>query len=318
MTRPRRVVVVGAGIVGLTCAVTLAEAGDRVEVRTAHGLLATTSAAAAAIWYPYRVDPPERALAWGARSREVLTAHARRPRETGVRLVDGVELLAEPSADPWWRDAVPSFARADPAGLPPGYRDGYAMTLPVVVMPRYLAWLAQRLAEAGGTIRRRPVAALADLSDQADAVVDAAGAGAARLAGDTDLTPVRGQVLRVADPGLTRFWIHQHAGGGVTYVIPRGRDVVLGGTADAAGVSLRPSPATAEAIRRRALRLEPSLARAPIVGHAVGLRPARGQVRLERADLAQAPCVHCYGHGGAGVTLAWGCAEEVAALLAHA
>jgi D-amino-acid oxidase len=28
--------------------------------------------------------------------------------------------------------------------------------------------------------------------------------------------------------------------------------------------------------------------------------------------------VHCYGHGGAGVTLSWGCAEDVAALVGPA
>lgn len=313
----RRVVVVGAGIIGLTCAVHLAERGERVEVRTADGLLATTSAVAAAIWYPYRVHPPERAVAWGARTREVLAAHAEQPRRTGVRLVDGVELLRDPAPDPWWREAVPSFARADPERLPPGYADGYAMTLPVVVMPRYLAWLAQRLAAAGGRIVRRRVAALEELTGEATAVVDAAGLGARALAGDTAVTPVRGQVLRVADPGLTRFWIEQHPSGGVTHVIPRSRDVVLGGTADHGATGRRPNPATAEAIRRRAARLEPSLATAPMVGHGVGLRPARPEVRCERSDLGRTPVVHCYGHGGAGVTLSWGCAEEVAALLAE-
>jgi D-amino-acid oxidase len=38
-------------------------------------------------------------------------------------------------------------------------------------------------------------------------------------------------------------------------------------------------------------------------------------VRLEAEERAGGTVVHCYGHGGAGVTLAWGCAEEVAGLV---
>ena len=47
--------------------------------------------------------------------------------------------------------------------------------------------------------------------------------------------------------------------------------------------------------------------------HKVGLRPVRPAVRLER----DGHVVHCYGHGGAGVTLSWGCADEVVALVSN-
>ena len=41
------------------------------------------------------------------------------------------------------------------------------------------------------------------------------------------------------------------------------------------------------------------------------LRPVRPAVRLERVG----DVVHCYGHGGAGITLSWGVADEVVALV---
>jgi D-amino-acid oxidase len=57
----------------------------------------------------------------------------------------------------------------------------------------------------------------------------------------------------------------------------------------------------------------PALAHAPVLGTVAGLRPARPTVRLERGVLADGtPVIHDYGHGGSGITLAWGCADEVA------
>src|SRR5215210_4260196 len=63
-----RVIVVGAGVIGLTCAVRLLEAGHRVDVVARDLPLETTSAVAAAIWYPYRALPQDRVTAWSAAS----------------------------------------------------------------------------------------------------------------------------------------------------------------------------------------------------------------------------------------------------------
>jgi D-amino-acid oxidase len=50
-----------------------------------------------------------------------------------------------------------------------------------------------------------------------------------------------------------------------------------------------------------------------VLAHRVGLRPVRPQVRLEtQAVPGGRHVVHNYGHGGAGVTLSWGCALAVA------
>ncbi len=51
----------------------------------------------------------------------------------------------------------------------------------------------------------------------------------------------------------------------------------------------------------------------------MGLRPGRTSLRLEKETLTlrgrEIQVIHCYGHGGAGITLAMGCAEEAVNLL---
>jgi D-amino-acid oxidase len=90
--------------------------------------------------------------------------------------------------------------------------------------------------------------------------------------------------------------------------------VVVGGTDVEGDWSRTPSPEVADGILARGARLVPGVAGARVIRHKVGLRPARPEVRLERDGRV----VHCYGHGGSGVTLSWGCAEEVAELAAAA
>jgi D-amino-acid oxidase len=294
-----RAVVIGAGVVGLTTAVCLREAGVKADVVARELPEETTSAVAAALWYPYRALPEDRVTAWSAATYRELARLAGVP-GSGVRMLTGTERLAPGAPDPWWRDAVPDLRRT---------ADGLRFAAPAVDMSVHLPWLVSRLRALGGTLERRAIGTFDELD--ADAVVNCAGLGARELAGDDSLVAVRGQVVRVAAPDVREWRLDQSDPARLVYVVPRERDVVLGGTAEEGAEDRTPDPATTAAIRERCAALVPALRDAPVVGVAVGLRPVRPAVRLE----AEGRVVHCYGHGGAGVTLAWGCAVEVAALL---
>lgn len=57
---------------------------------------------------------------------------------------------------------------------------------------------------------------------------------------------------------------------------------------------------------------KPDLSDARIVRRIAGIRPYRqGRLRLEFEARESAPVIHNYGHGGGGITAAWGSAEEV-------
>lgn len=301
-----RVIVVGAGVVGLSCAVRLLERGLGVDVVARDLPRETTSAVAAAIWYPYRAAPRERVTRWAAQSYDAFAGLAGESPKTGVRMIEGTEAHATAQPDPWWVAAVPSLSRV--GSLPAGYVDGWSFVTPVVEMPVYLDWLRGRVLELGGTVTRLNLSAL---PAGGDLVVNCAGLGARLLGEDHTVTPVQGQVVYVEQFGLDRWWLD---GAGPTYVVPRGDEVVVGGTDEEGEWSRTPSPEVAAAILARAARLVPEVAHARVLRHKVGLRPARPAVRLERVGRV----VHCYGHGGAGVTVSWGCADEVVALVASA
>jgi D-amino-acid oxidase len=239
-------------VIGLTAALSLREAGVDARIVTAALPAETTSSVAAALWYPYKAYPEDLVLLWGKRTFEVFEDLARIP-ESGVYMRYGVELWHERVPDPWWVEAVPQVRRCAEDELPPGYRDGHAFVAPVVEMPVYLGYLLNRFARAGGRIEQRAIHSLENVGE-ARVVVNCAGLGARELAGDLSMEPIRGQIVRVRNPGLERFMLDEENPEGVTYVVPRSDDCILGGTAEEGAWDTEPDPETAADILSQASR----------------------------------------------------------------
>ncbi|KND44632.1 MULTISPECIES: FAD-dependent oxidoreductase [Streptomyces] len=305
------VIVVGGGVVGLTTAVVLAEGGRRVRIWTREPAELTTSAVAGGLWWPYRIEPEELVGAWALVTLAVYEELTARSGETGVRMVEGVHGETELDGLGAWASRVRGL-RVATAGEYAGV--GLWARLPLIDMPVHLRWLRERFAAAGGVVEERTVTDLAAVD--APVVVNCTGLGARQLVPDPSVRPVRGQLVVVENPGVTT-WLTSvdHGGSESTYFIPQPGGLILGGTAEEDAWSLTPDPVIAREIVRRCAAIRPEIEGARVIEHRVGLRPARPAVRLEREVLPGGRVlVHNYGHGGAGVTVAWGCAREAARL----
>jgi D-amino-acid oxidase len=290
----------------------LQESGFSVRIVTRDLPPDTTSAIAAAVWYPYKAYPEDRVLAWGHETLDVCYDLADDP-ATGVSIKPLVELFDTPTPDPWWKNAVRQFRRATPSDLRPGYVDGFVIDVPVIETPIHLAYLVARFQSGGGTIEMVPegIADLQSLRQPNRLLINCTGLGAKTLCENEAMFPIRGQVVRVRNPGINRCLIEDYGPLAMTYIIPRRHDVILGGTADDHADDCTPDPTVTDRILSNAATLEPRLRNAEVLDVKVGLRPVRSEVRLEIED---SNLLHNYGHGGSGFTLTWGCADEVVAL----
>jgi D-amino-acid oxidase len=155
---------------------------------------------------------------------------------------------------------------------------------------------------------------LEDIDPKFDLVINCAGIGARDLVHDVDLEPHRGQVAIVPKiDALNCAIVCDDAP--LMYAIPRNNDCVFGGTNEISdNLDVDPAATTRIVVEcNRVLNVE----KPPVLAERVGLRPFRKSgVRLEIGKLRNGRTViHNYGHGGAGFTLSWGCAENVLRVL---
>jgi len=308
------VLVVGAGVSGLTTAVRLAENGVRVRVRAEREPAESTSAAAGAIWDPIYANHPSVPI-WAERTYDAFVRMEAEKRP-GVRLIDGVEASRDGVATPDWAINLPGYHDCTAGELPPGFTSGWHYRAPIIDMPPYLRWLLRRFTRAGGEVGWGRLESLHEAFDDAPLVVNCSGVGARDLVPDIEVRPIRGQLVAVRNPGITEFFAeHTDALSEMTYLLPQGPVLLLGGSADKGVDEMVPDLEVARGIVARCAEIFPPIADAELLGHRAGVRPDRPRIRLEHEDLGGRHLVHNYGHSGAGVSVSWGCADDVAKLV---
>ena len=318
----RNVAIVGAGVSGLTCGVVFAEHGYRTAIFAKEIGQQTTSSVAAAVWFPYHVEPAERVIPLALETYHVFLELARVPK-TGVSIIESRQFLRTGRIEiPDWASPLGASLIPIPSVMSSGvetsldtnssvFKSGFSLPVPLMDTTLYLDYLAARFRQAGGEIQANiGFEKLEDVDAKFDLVINCAGIGARELVPDVVLEPHRGQVAIVPRiEGLSCAIVCDEAP--LMYAIPRANDCVFGGTNEVSD-NLAADPATTSHILAECSRVL-NIERPRVLAERVGLRPFRKSgVRLERDRLCDGRTViHNYGHGGAGFTLSWGCARDV-------
>lgn len=326
-----KITVIGGGVSGLTTAIRLKEAGHDVHVVAREYLAGTTSWVATAIWHLFRVEIDERVERWAITALKEFVRLSGVP-GTGVTLVRGIECVRTGSPDAQdfisgktesrWKRFVPFYKPLTlnqliehiPSGYPINTMlGGYIVEVPIANMSVYLPYLIHRLESLGSRIEIATFQSIQEVRESypGEWYVNCTGLGSRELLPDISIQGVKGQTVRVANDGSVKEYIaDDFSPQGMTYILPRGQDIVLGGSADEDFSDASVDPALGAAIIDRCSTLVPLIGGMKVLEHLAGLRPCRPSIRLG-VDAHEPDLIHNYGHGGSGVSLSWGCSEEV-------
>ncbi|RCI10644.1 hypothetical protein L249_4440 [Ophiocordyceps polyrhachis-furcata BCC 54312] len=343
---PTAIVIIGAGVSGLTSALLLSKSKGNAVTIVAKHMPGDYHIEYASPWAGANVLPmaDRENSRWERRTWPELKRLAEHVPEAGIHF-QGKAFAANPlkfarwqlTRDPWYAAVLPDFRELHPDELVPGHESGCEFTSVCINTATYLQWLLGQCLRNGVVVRR---AVLADISEAGAMshtgaapasviIINATGLGSLKLGGVRDLTmlPVRGQTVLVRNechPMITTsgtddgdvevLYIMQRAGGGGT---------ILGGTFDPDNWAAEPDPNISIRIMRRAIEVCPNLTGGKgidglsIIRHGVGLRPYRRDgARIETEVTADGlRIVHNYGHAGWGYQASYGCAERVVELV---
>ncbi len=341
--RMQRVVIVGAGVIGLTTALHLLERFpgqlDMTIVSEEFSPHITSDKAGMVMLQVDFRTPEEKSKSTRNQDADIQRwtratiqkYHSIYMSEENAKveicMENGYILLSSPSPDPWYKDDVFGFrhvaldsVEASLLQVPADCVDIWAFGTYLVDMTSYLCWLTDKVTSGGVKLEQRRISSLEELSSY-DMIINCTGLGSYELVGDKLMHPVRGQAILVEAPWVTQWLIHYPRDTqDLTYVLPRPRDIVLGGTAESGDWTETPRPDTAKKILKNCQHFFPSLCGAKVIGEWAGLRPLRDPVRLEACPGvggANSLLVHCYGHGGQGIVLSWGCAMDIGDIVQH-
>ena len=229
--------------------------------------------------------------------------------------------------DPSWKDLVFGFRHVEPkseeayaVNAPPDCTDIWAFQTYVLNCTNYLQWLMSLFRQRGGLVEKRRVTSFDELESY-DIIINCTGLGSHQLLGDDTVQPARGQHVIVDAPWIAHFAVNNrdYTSGNMAYVQPRATSITLGGTIHKNNWSDTVDPATEQRIVADCKKLMPSLAKAKVVDRWACLRPLREKIRFDTdASTNGTLLIHCYGHGGQGGMLSWGCALDIGNLVQQA
>ncbi|KDQ63019.1 hypothetical protein JAAARDRAFT_29013 [Jaapia argillacea MUCL 33604] len=302
-TKQREVIIVGAGVIGLSIAHVLTSdpsASYKITV-VARDLpdqhmdsQAWASPWAGANWSPIG-DREDRRYKWEAETFKRLWDMI----PTGLTMALPTKAFYGDEVSPesiWYQDIPRDFHFLPKDDLPPNMKTGVAFTTVSLAPQAYLPWLQSELKSKGVNFICKKIDSLEDalvFGGSGCILINATGLGARSLLGveDLEMFPIRGQTILVHAPNLRESLeiasdLHpQTSTGDATYIIPRpGNTVLLGGTFQQGNWDVSLSMSTAGRILSQSCALAPVL-KSPdtrILAHNVGLRPARrGGARVE-------------------------------------
>lgn len=302
-----KVTVIGAGIIGLTTALTLREAGFEIEVIAASFSPFTTSNKAGAIWSPFHIEPREKVIKWSKLTYLKLEELSKNT-ETGVKVVD------------FYKKELPNEIEWQKGYPKPNWKmieqtkdyTIYQTQVPFVETSKHLEYLMKECEKEDIIFKQQKIDNLEDLLLFSDWIINCTGLGAKKLCQDQEVYPVQGQIVQIKPQANIRFW-DDNTSDDLIYIFPREDTCILGGTAQINQKNTFPKREITNKIIENCKSIEPNLNTDVILNQYVGLRPARKTVRLEKDESHN--IIHNYGHGGAGFSVNWGCAEEVLKLL---
>ncbi|KAH8754541.1 FAD dependent oxidoreductase [Diaporthe sp. PMI_573] len=365
--------IIGAGVIGLTTAWTLLDAGHNVTIIAKEWASWTkaqrlTSQIAGALWeYPPAVC--------GQHIDKISLHHSKRWAMTSYHIWDQLAdpMMGEMKSGVVMRPAGFFFPRSldeNPAELQKmkelsisgvkgfcrnpalaeqhrvnprhGIVDAYEILSPQIDTDVAMEWLMQLVAAKGAIIVTEEIQEdLLLIEDSlrarfcADAIVNCTGLGSATVANDESCYPLRGAMIRVINDGKdfpkvkAALAVSADAASDneMVFIVPRNYSILyLGGIVQPGqkNLNLTIDHPDIKRMRARCEAFLPDFKNARLDKEyplAQGLRPFRGRnVRVER-ELRWTPAgkisrvVHSYGHGGAGWSLAFGCAGDVKCLL---